>query len=196
MAAVQCIVGLGNPGDRYRNTRHNVGQWCVDQLAEQHQLTYRLDKKLGVHIAALPTAHGTCYLAKPTGYMNESGLPVARLARFYRIPAEALLVMHDELDFAPGIARLKQGGGHGGHNGLRDIKQHLPGDFMRLRLGIGHPGHADQVSGYVLGVPRGEEQVLIRQAIEAALVEMPLLFADNFNAAAKTLHTEPGVSSC
>lgn len=169
MSIIHCIIGLGNPGDNYAKTRHNVGAWFVDFLAEKYNVSFKLEKKLRGYIAEFSEHNQKCYLFKPTTYMNESGLPVRAVSQFYKIPIENMLVAHDELDFDPGVVKLKKAGGHGGHNGLRSIIQHCASsDFYRLRFGIGHPGNRDAVSDYVLAAPNKADHQKIMTAIEDA----------------------------
>lgn len=190
---VKLIAGLGNPGPKYDRTRHNAGADFVAALAGRHGVELKPDTKFFGVTAKLTLAGRDVRLLIPTTYMNRSGQAVAALANFYCIDPTEILVAHDELDLAPGIARLKLGGGHGGHNGLRDIIQALGNrkDFARLRLGIGHPGHASQVVDFVLRkAPPGEQQ-LIAEAIDGALGVVPELLAGQWNAAMKALHTGP-----
>lgn len=164
---IACLVGLGNPGPKYEDTRHNVGFWLVDRLARRYGAVMRAENKFGGEIARIRTPVGECWLLKPMTYMNNSGRAVSALAKFYKIPLAQILVAHDELDMAPGIMRIKQGGGHGGHNGLRDIVSAMGGkDFPRVRIGIGHPGHKDAVSDYVLSRPYKAEQELIERGLD------------------------------
>lgn len=166
---IVCLVGLGNPGPKYQDTRHNVGFWLVDRLARRYGAVLRAENKFAGEIARMRTDAGECWLLKPMTYMNHSGRAVSALAKFYKIPISQMLVAHDELDMAPGVMRLKTGGGHGGHNGLRDIISAMGGkDFHRVRIGIGHPGHRDAVSDYVLSRPYQAEQ----EAIDAGLDEI------------------------
>lgn len=182
---IQAIIGLGNPGAQYAHTRHNVGFWLVDRLAQQQQLTFKTDSKLHGQLAK---AH--CWLFKPTTYMNESGKAVQAFVHFYRLTPAQLLVVHDDLDLPVGTARLKIGGGHGGHNGLKDIFQQLGNDFNRLRLGIGHPGDKNHVSNYVLKNPSADDQLAILQAIDRALAVLPLLLNGDMAKAMHQLHTK------
>lgn len=164
--SIELIVGLGNPGGEYRDTRHNAGFWWLDALAAEAGVALRPESRFFGETARVALHGHSVRLLKPTTYMNRSGRSVAALAGFYRLPPESILVVHDEIDLEPGTARLKQGGGHGGHNGLRDIIAVLGSrDFYRLRLGVGHPGHRDDVVDYVLRRPLAEE----RQAIELAM---------------------------
>ena len=190
MTAIRLIAGLGNPGAKYEQTRHNAGFWFVDEVARRYAGQFRAEVRFGSEVAGCHIDGQECRLQKPLEFMNRSGRPVAALAAFYRIPRPAILVVHDDLDLPPGTARLKQDGGHGGHNGLRDLIPSLGGnDFLRLRIGIGHPGHRDDVVGYVLKSAAREERAAIEAAIEAALGVLPGVVAGNIEAAMKALHT-------
>ncbi len=190
MPAVQLIVGLGNPGPRYERTRHNAGFWFVDELARRQACSLRNEARFHGDTARCSIDGYDCRLLKPHTFMNRSGQAVAALARFYRIPPEAILVVHDEIDLPPGTVRLKRGGGHGGHNGLRDIIGQLGSrEFLRLRLGVGHPGHKDQVVDYVLHRPTAEEQTAIESAMEEALIVLPLVVAGELEQAMHRLHS-------
>ena len=186
---IQLIVGLGNPGAQYAKNRHNAGIWFIDDLASRSHLAFKIESKFHAEVSRFPDDHRS-WLLKPTTYMNDSGLAVVALARFYQIKPEAILVGHDELDHPPGIARLKQGGGHGGHNGLRDIAQRLQSnDFLRLRIGIGHPGHKDRVSPFVLSNPSATEKKAIDQAMDNALPIIERLLVDyDLEKAMRELH--------
>jgi peptidyl-tRNA hydrolase, PTH1 family len=187
---IQLIVGLGNPGPEYENTRHNVGAWLVDALAKQHELTLRAETKFRGSVAKFSSAGASCWLLRPSTYMNESGQSVLSFAHFYKILPQSILVVHDELDFDAGIIRIKDGGGHGGHNGLRDIKQHLKtGDFLRLRIGIGHPGDKDRVSPYVLSKPSRADHGAILQSIDEGLAAVPDLIDGEIQKAFRFLHS-------
>ena len=189
-SSIHCFIGLGNPGEKYVNTRHNAGAWFVDHLAAAHHLTFKLDKKLHGHIVEWPCDTHKVLLFKPITYMNDSGRAVAAFTKFYKIPSEAMLVAHDELDFEPGIARLKKGGGHGGHNGLRDLIDCLnTSDFYRLRIGIGHPGVRDDVSDYVLHKPSVADLAKITQSLEAAITVTPALVVGEIQSAFHSLHS-------
>ena len=189
MAAPRLIVGLGNPGSEYEDTRHNAGFWLCERLAA----------KLGTELKRESRFHGLAgrtreqvWLLMPQTFMNCSGQSVAALTRFYRIPPADMLVLHDELDLPPGALRLKFGGGLGGHNGLKDIAAHLgTQDFWRLRIGVGHPGDRNQVVDYVLKKPRSEERVLIDEALERALSAWPLLAQGEHPAAMQKINTRP-----
>jgi PTH1 family peptidyl-tRNA hydrolase len=190
LSAVQLIVGLGNPGAEYEQTRHNAGFWFVDELARVNQCSMRKEARFHAEVGRC-TLHGhDCRLQKPITFMNRSGQAAIALADFLRIPPSEILVVHDELDLEPGTVRLKKGGGHGGHNGLRDLIAHLgTQDFMRLRLGIGHPGDRNQVVDYVLHRPSRDEREQIDAAIQRALDVMPLTVAGEFERAMHKLHS-------
>lgn len=183
------IAGLGNPEDRYAQTLHNAGFWFVDELARQAGTQFRYEKRFDADLCKIELAGEDVWLLKPQSYMNLSGGPVRSMLDYYRLTANELLVAHDEIDLQPGTVRLKQGGGHGGHNGLRDVIQHCGKDFMRLRLGVGHPGHKDQVTNYVLKRASGDVEAAILQNINEAADVMSLLVDDGLNAAMKKLHT-------
>jgi PTH1 family peptidyl-tRNA hydrolase len=190
LAAIRLIAGLGNPGKKYEQTRHNAGFWFVDEVARRYAVRFRAESRFASEVASCQIDAQECRLQKPQEFMNRSGRPVAALAAFYRISRPAILVVHDDLDLPPGTVRFKQNGGHGGHNGLRDLIPSLGGnDFLRLRIGIGHPGHRDDVIGYVLRPAAREEQAAIEDAIEAALGVLSDVITGNLEAAMKVLHT-------
>ena len=183
--APRLVVGLGNPGAEYEDNRHNLGFWFVDRLARDLKVSLAPQGKFFGHVGRLDDL----WLLKPSTFMNRSGQALVALARFYKIMPDEILVVHDELDLQPGVIRLKQGGGNGGHNGLKDIQAHLTTpDFWRLRLGIGHPGERNEVVNYVLRAPRREEQELIDQAIDRCLLAWPKLGAGDYEAAQRQLH--------
>lgn len=191
-STVQLIAGLGNPGDQYEQTRHNAGFMFVDALARQHGGSFQSEAKFFGQSCRIRLGGQELWLLKPMTFMNRSGQAIAALARFYKIPPEAILLAHDELDLPPGDIRLKIGGGHGGHNGLRDTISQLGGnrEFMRLRIGIGHPGHSSQVTGYVLGKAPVSEQQAIDDAIAQALAVMPLAISGELQKAMNQLHSK------
>ena len=168
---VQLIVGLGNPGPKYADTRHNVGVWYVEELARALGITLTEDRKAFGLTGQTAVDGRTLRLLIPTTYMNRSGQATSAVANFFKIPPEAMLVAHDDLDLPPGTVRLKQGGGHGGHNGLRDIiaRHGNNKNFLRLRIGIGHPGSSDQVTPYVLSKASKDETRLIEDALDEAV---------------------------
>jgi len=190
MAVIRLIVGLGNPGREYEATRHNAGFWWVDGLAHAHKLDFRMENKFH-GLLARGQVHGhEVLLLKPDTFMNHSGRAVGAVMQFYKFAPAEMLVVHDELDLPPGSARLKRAGGHGGHNGLKDIHAHLgSNDYWRLRIGIGHPGERSEVSNYVLGLARKEDQSLIDDALQRALDVAPLIVAGRLEAAMLKLHS-------
>ena len=189
--AVELVVGLGNPGPRYEGTRHNAGADFVSALARHHGAVFKEEKKFFGSVAKITTGGRDTRLLIPDTYMNRSGQSVAALAGFYNIEPGAILVAHDELDLPPGCARLKIGGGHGGHNGLRDTIKSLGNcrDFARLRLGIGHPGHAGDVVDYVLRKAPPEERAALDESIRAAIEVFAEVALGRWNQAMKQLHT-------
>ena len=196
MTAVQLIVGLGNPGPEYDQTRHNAGALFVERLADRERANLSLDKKYFGLVGKFSHQGRDVRLLIPTTYMNRSGQAVAALANFFRITPDAILVAHDELDMPPGVAKLKQGGGHGGHNGLRDIIAQLgnQNNFHRLRLGIGHPGHSSMVSNFVLGRAPRSEQDLLDTSIDFALGVLPEILAGDWTVAMRKLHSQKATS--
>jgi PTH1 family peptidyl-tRNA hydrolase len=190
MAGLRLIVGLGNPGPEHARTRHNAGFRFADALAEKAGARFGLDSKLFGEIAKIDIAGHAVWLLKPSTFMNLSGKSVTAALRYWKIEPQETLLAHDDLDLAPGVARLKFDGGHGGQNGLRDTMQLLGhGQFHRLRIGIGHPGHRDKVTPWVLGRASAGDDVEIARAIDAAIAVLPLLVAGDFNEAMKRLHT-------
>ncbi len=190
MTGIQLVAGLGNPGARYEQTRHNAGFWFVEAVAREFSAGFRPASKYKSEVARCNIGGMDVRLQKPRDYMNCSGQPVASLASFYRIPRENILIVHDDIDLPPGTIRLKQDGGHGGHNGLRDLITRLGGkDFLRLRIGIGHPGHRDDVVDYVLKPASKDDRAAIDQAIDEAVHLLPDIIIGNINAAMKVLHT-------
>lgn len=190
MQNIQLLVGLGNPGDKYEATRHNAGFWWIDQLASQTNSKLTLDAKMFGITGKLNKAQDV-WLLKPATFMNASGKAVVALANYYKILPEQILVIHDELDLPPNTVKLKKGGGHGGHNGLKDITSALDtADFWRLRLGIGHPGERNEVINFVLKAPLKDEQSEINQCIDDSLQIVPHLLKAEFDAAMLKLHTK------
>ncbi|MDD9810643.1 MAG: aminoacyl-tRNA hydrolase [Gammaproteobacteria bacterium] len=198
---IALIAGLGNPGARYVATRHNAGFQFIARLQAETGLTLAREKRFNAEVGRLPGAaaragtdgNPAVRVILPATFMNLSGQAIAPLASFYRIPPAQILVVHDELDLAPGVARLKRGGGHGGHNGLRDLIARLGGgDFLRLRIGIGHPGPGgkQEVSSYVLGKPDPAERARIDSAIDRALQVLDTVLGGDVDAAMHKLHTE------
>jgi PTH1 family peptidyl-tRNA hydrolase len=184
------IAGLGNPGSQYEHTRHNVGFWWLDQLAKDLGASFKTDTKFHGQLAQCQIANNKVYLLKPLVFMNRSGQSVAALANFYKIPPENVLVIHDELDLPVGTARLKRAGGHGGHNGLRDIIAQLGSkDFLRCRLGIDHPGDSKLVSNYVLGKPSIADRQSIETSIDNSLRVVTDVVSDDLEKAMQWLHS-------
>ena len=169
MNKISLIVGLGNPGNEYAQTRHNAGFWYVEQLADRYNISLKNDSQYNAITGRGQIEGQDGRLLLPLTYMNRSGQSVVPFAKFYQIPTPQILIAHDELDMNPGVIRLKDGGGHGGHNGLKDIVPHIGANFLRLRIGIGHPGSKERVSGHVLSKAPSSEQTLIDQAIQHAL---------------------------
>lgn len=186
--AIQVIVGLGNPGEKYQLTRHNAGFWLADAAADHYGGTFRQERRFFGESCQVRAGSRECRLLKPMLFMNRSGQSVAAICNFFKLEPRQLLVVHDELDLQPGVVRFKQGGGHGGHNGLRDIHRVVGGDYCRLRVGIGHPGDKRRVVDYVLNRPSGEDQRLIEGAIARALDEIPDLLAGDYQRVMNRLH--------
>ncbi len=190
MSDISLVVGLGNPGAQYEQTRHNVGFWLLDQLAMDYHTTFSMEKSLFGFLAKA-TIHGRrVYFLKPTTFMNLSGRSVIAVANFYKIPVASILVVHDELDIPCGQVKLKQGGGHAGHNGLRDIQKSLGPNFWRLRVGIDHPrekGMVQQVADYVLHRPSVEDLGEIEDALNRARIALPKLFSGDLDATHRCL---------
>ncbi|MCE2027179.1 aminoacyl-tRNA hydrolase [Sessilibacter corallicola] len=190
-APVKILVGLGNPGAEYENTRHNAGEDFVRLIAEQYNITLKQDTKYFGFYGKGIVNNRDIKLLIPTTFMNRSGKSIAALANFFKVEPKSILVAHDELDMEPGVARLKVGGGHGGHNGLRDTISALGNskDFARLRLGIGHPGNAKMVSGYVLKKAPTIDRDKISEASYQAAKVLPQLMEGKWNQAMQDLHT-------
>ena len=183
------IVGLGNPGAEHAKDRHNVGYWFVDDLVSGSDAGFRADQKVLGDVCQIAIKATNVRILKPTTYMNRSGQAVRRAMDYYKVDPEKILVVYDDLDLLPGTARFKRGGGHGGHNGLRDLVAHCGRDFMRLRIGIGHPGRKEQVSGYVLRPPLKNELPPILDALTEARRGLDILFSDGLEKAMHYLHT-------
>ena len=190
MTHLSIIAGLGNPEERYERTLHNAGFWFVDALARKFGGEFRYEKRFDAECCKASIDGNDTWLVKPQSYMNHSGEPVRAVMDYYRLQPAQLLVAHDEIDLPPGTVRLKQGGGHGGHNGIRDVIRHCGADFMRLRLGVGHPGDKDLVTGYVLKRGSAETERSIETNVDDAVAVMPMLANEGLNAAMKALHTK------
>jgi PTH1 family peptidyl-tRNA hydrolase len=191
---LKLIVGLGNPGAEYVRTRHNAGFWLADALARRLGGTFRSESRHQGELAKVRLGDNELWLLKPMSFMNRSGGPVHSVANFYKVPVESILVAYDDLDFSPGVIKLKQGGGAAGHNGIRDIAPQVGEQFWRLRIGIGHPGERAAVLNYVLGRPSAEETRLIEDAIDAGLDAVPVLISDGGAKAMQRLHSRNALS--
>ena len=190
MAGLRLIVGLGNPGSEHARTRHNAGFWFIDALALHEGARFGLESKLFGETAKVSIAGQSVWLLRPATFMNASGKSIMAALRYWKIEPEEMLVVHDELDLPPGVARLKFDGGHGGQNGLRDTIRLLGhGKFHRLRIGIGHPGHKDKVTPWVLGRPGLADEALILRAVGEAADVLPLAVQGQFSDAMTRLHT-------
>ena len=185
---LKLIVGLGNPGSEYARTRHNAGFQFVDELARRHGAAFRNEPRHHAQLARARVGDDELWLLKPMSYMNRSGGPVRSVASFYKVPVGSILVAYDELDFPAGVVRMKEGGGAGGHNGMRDIITQLGDAFWRLRIGIGHPGDKAAVLDYVLGRPQADEARLIQEAVQASIDIVPMLLSEGPQKAMNRLH--------
>jgi PTH1 family peptidyl-tRNA hydrolase len=183
------VVGLGNPEDRYARTLHNAGFWFADELARRFSGEFRYEKRFNAEVCKVSITGREVWLAKPQSYMNLSGKPVRAMLDYYRLDTGTTLVVHDEIDLPPGTVRFKSDGGHGGHNGLKDVIRHCGRDFMRLRVGVGHPGHKDAVTSYVLKKASSDVEAGMLRNIDEAADVMPMLVEDGLEAAMKDLHT-------
>jgi len=186
---LKLIIGLGNPGEEYARTRHNAGFGFVEELARRHGGAFRLEPRHHGELARVKIGGADLWLLKPMNFMNRSGSAAQSVAAFYKASAPEILVAYDDLDLPPGVARLRENGGAGGHNGMRDAIAQLGAEFWRLRLGIGHPGNREKVLGHVLSRPTIDEDILIRQSIADAADIMPLLIAEGPQQAMHRLHT-------
>ncbi|MGR9101389.1 MAG: aminoacyl-tRNA hydrolase [Gammaproteobacteria bacterium] len=183
------VVGLGNPGSNYEKTRHNAGFWFLDRLADEKNAGWSVETRFQSEVACIRFDGRPVYLLKPQAFMNRSGLAVGKIARFYKIEPQEILVAHDELDFEPGVVKIKRGGGHGGHNGLRDIVSHLgSGEFYRLRIGIGHPGDKSKVTNFVLSPPSKSENENIMAKIDCVIAEVDRLLAGDVDKVMNRIH--------
>jgi PTH1 family peptidyl-tRNA hydrolase len=188
--SLKLVVGLGNPGPEYARTRHNAGYWYVDELARSARSAWRSESRHQCELTRVTVAGCELWLIKPTTYMNNSGAAVQSISAYHRVAPAEVLVVHDEIDLPPGVVRLKEGGGHGGHNGVRDVMAHLGPEFWRLRLGVGHPGSKDQVIDAVLDRATPAEQQLINAALVRALAALPDFLSGGAQQAMHRLHTK------
>ena len=187
---IKLLVGLGNPGPEYEDTRHNAGFWFIDQIARALNVSLVPERNYHGLVARTSVSGQNVWLLEPQTFMNVSGKSVAALARFFKIQPDEILVAHDELDIDPGEARLKKGGSHAGHNGLRDIHAQLgTADYWRLRIGVGHPGHKAEVVSWVLKKPMAEHRQAIDASIDRAVAALPLLLAGDMEKAMVKIHT-------
>lgn len=186
---ISLIVGLGNPGDKYDKTRHNAGFWLLDEIARRYSGVFRSESRFSGEACRVTIGSQSVWLLKPSTFMNRSGSSVRALSQFYKIPEQEILVAHDELDLEPGICRLKLAGGHGGHNGLRDIIAQVGKSFWRFRVGIGHPGSKDLVTNFVLGRPGKDEDISILRSIDDAADVLELVVAGDMEKAMHRLHS-------
>ena len=189
MSHIALIAGLGNPGPRHKGTRHNAGFWFIDELNQHYPLDFKLESRFQGEVANAQIKGLSIRVLRPGTFMNESGQSIASLMRYFAIEPHSLLVVHDDLDLKPGVARLKEGGGHGGHNGLRDLIRHLgSNNFVRLRLGIGHPGHPDDVTDYVLHAPPVNQRSAILDAVSRAVAVIEPIINGDHAAVMNELH--------
>ncbi len=188
---LRLIAGLGNPGADYNQTRHNAGFWFVDELAQRFAGIFRREPKFFGEVCRIDIEGTAIWLLKPGIFMNRSGVSLAAMSGYYKLTTPQMLIVHDEIDLPAGTAKYKRSGGHGGHNGLRDIIAHLGKDFWRLRIGVGHPGHRDHVTDYVLSRPSKAEDQLIHDSIVRAIKLMPLAVAGETEKLMHQLHTKP-----
>jgi PTH1 family peptidyl-tRNA hydrolase len=195
MEPIKLIVGLGNPGSDYARTRHNAGFWFVDALCEAWGGTFKSSRKLRAELAEVSIAGNAVKLLKPQTFMNLSGESVVAALNYYKLPSEAMLVAYDEIDFEPGKLRLRFGGGHAGHNGIRNIIAHAGADFWRMRFGVGHPGDSSRVKGHVLRKASTSDERLIMDTIMRGIESIPVLLRDGPERAQQQLHTETGVGN-
>ena len=192
MDQISLIVGLGNPGTGHAGTRHNAGYWFLEELARRYPLDFRLEARFKGELAQLQMGGRKLRLLRPNTFMNLSGGSVAPLARYFDVAPEQILVVHDDLDLPPGVARIKNGGGHGGHNGLRSLFSDLGSrEFMRLRLGIGHPGNSDEVTDYVLRIPSAQDRELILDAVQRSAGMFEDMVAGDWERVMNELHKGP-----
>lgn len=189
---IKLLAGLGNPGPEYLLTRHNAGFWFVDAVAEKYSLKFRHESKFNADTSRLNLDQGDCLVCKPQTYMNRSGHALQSLSAYFRIKPEEILVVHDDIDLQPGDVRLKQGGGHGGNNGLRSIIEQMgDNNFNRVRLGVGHPGNSNDVINYVTSRPSAADTELILQSIGRAMDVLSLVLVGDMQKAMTQLHTNP-----
>jgi len=192
--SITLIIGLGNPGDKYAKTRHNVGFWFIDELANRYGASFKTETKFSGEVAKIniegALGNHSVWLLKPSTFMNRSGLAAHQLSSFYKIPVDQVLVAYDEIDLPVGTVRLKVSGGHGGHNGLRDLHAQISKEYTRLRFGIGHPGDSKKVADYVLSCPNQNDEIAIQNAIDKSIAEIDKIISGDTQKAMNTLHTD------
>ncbi len=189
--ALTVLAGLGNPGDKYEQTRHNAGFWLVDELARRHGGSFRQERRYDAEVCRIDIDGHDLWLVKPMSYMNQSGGPLRAFVDYYRVPVTGLMIAHDEIDLPVGTLKIKKGGGHGGHNGLRDSIACLGRDFVRLRMGVGHPGSKDEVVDFVLKRASAKEQELLDAATEKAADAIPIALKRGVDIAMNRLNVKP-----
>ena len=195
-ASYQLLIGLGNPGARYEATRHNAGAWLIERVARRYASGFKSSPRCFGAVADAKVGGTRVRLFRPDTFMNHSGRAVAAVAGFYKIPAERILIAHDEIDLPAGAVRLKRGGGHGGHNGLRDVVPCLGGaGFSRIRIGVGHPGSRERVVGHVLDRPPPAERAAIDQAIERVMEDVERIVGGDLEGVMNTLHRSAGAEA-
>jgi PTH1 family peptidyl-tRNA hydrolase len=187
---LKVIAGIGNPGEKYIRTLHNAGFWLIDEIASREKIEFSLDKRFDLQMCQVSLSGKDIWLIKPQKFMNLSGGPIGEFLRYFKIPTNEMIVAHDEIDLLPNTVKFKISGGHAGHNGLRDIIRHCDNDFMRIRIGVGHPGNKDEVIKYVLKNAKKSLRQDINKSIERAIRILPMIIQGNTQEAMKKLHTD------
>lgn len=187
---LKVIAGIGNPGEKYSSTLHNAGFWLVDEIASREKIEFSLEKRFDLQMCQVSLSGKDIWLIKPQKFMNLSGGPIGEFLRYFKIPTNEMIVAHDEIDLLPNMVKFKISGGHAGHNGLRDIIRHCDNDFMRIRIGVGHPGNKDEVIKYVLKNAKKSLRQDINKSIERVIRILPMIIQGNTQEAMKKLHTD------
>ena len=187
---LKVIAGIGNPGEKYSSTLHNAGFWLVDEIASREKIEFSLEKRFDLQMCQVSLSGEDIWLIKPQKFMNLSGGPIGEFLRYFKIPTNEMIVAHDEIDLLPNMVKFKISGGHAGHNGLRDIIRHCDNDFMRIRIGVGHPGNKDEVIKYVLKNAKKSLRQDINKSIERVIRILPMIIQGNTQEAMKKLHTD------
>ena len=187
---LKVIAGIGNPGEKYSSTLHNAGFWLVDEIASREKIEFSLEKRFDLQMCQVSLSGKDIWLIKPQKFMNLSGGPIGEFLRYFKIPTNEMIVAHDEIDLLPNMVKFKISGGHAGHNGLRDIIRHCDNDFMRIRIGVGHPGNKDEVIKYVLKNAKKSLRRDINKSIERVIRILPMIIQGNIQEAMKKLHTD------